>query len=242
MIFEISFSIFNFFSSFFYFHFFKWVIFAYFCFLAKTPPNCKSYFKKKRSKSWICTIIFHISLKKSIFWRWPFFSDLWHGIALYSFQYTNHLIDTIHVKAFIKQIILKVEVSNLNWQTKVIKKLSEKYENNLFFLCFVLSWYKWHSAFVVYYVFKSRRGKRKLLLSFLKLIWSSLITNMLLSSKNIQNFGSIKRNIYTYKMPTLTTFVFCISYVLYLLCLWWLWYFLCSICCGIRYFVIVLRW
>ena len=37
---------------------------------------------RKRPKSSNCHIILHISLKISTFWRWPFFSDLWHGIAL----------------------------------------------------------------------------------------------------------------------------------------------------------------
>ena len=73
----------------------------------------------------------------SVIFVWPCFLSLeklaWTldvtvaVFEVYSFQYTNHLIDTIHVKAFIKQIILKIEVSNLNLQTKVIKKLSEKY-------------------------------------------------------------------------------------------------------------------
>ena len=53
---------------------------SHFWFLAKNTPKLQELFKK-RSKSLICPIIFHISLKKFIFQRWPFFSDLWHGIA-----------------------------------------------------------------------------------------------------------------------------------------------------------------
>ena len=64
MIFDISFSILNFFLLFFNFHFFKRVIFGYFLFLAKNTPKLKELFKK-RSKSSICPIIFHISFLKN---------------------------------------------------------------------------------------------------------------------------------------------------------------------------------
>ena len=49
---------------FFNFHFFKTVIFGYFWFLAKNTPKLQKLFKK-RQKSWICLIIFHISSKKN---------------------------------------------------------------------------------------------------------------------------------------------------------------------------------
>ena len=75
MIFEISCSIyFIFFNFFFYFfifffffinsHFFKTVIFGYFDFWLKKPPKLQKLLKK-RPKSSICFIIFHISLKKN---------------------------------------------------------------------------------------------------------------------------------------------------------------------------------
>ena len=56
------------------------MFFGNFWFLAKNTPKLQKLFKK-RPKSSICLIIFHISSKKSSFWHWPFFSDLWHGIA-----------------------------------------------------------------------------------------------------------------------------------------------------------------
>ena len=71
MIFEISFSMFNFFLLFF-LHFFKTVIFGYFWFLAKNTPKLQELLKK-RSKSSICPIIFHISLKKIHFSTLTFF-------------------------------------------------------------------------------------------------------------------------------------------------------------------------
>ena len=63
------------------FHFFKTVIFGYFWILAKNTPKLQELFKK-RSKSLIYPIIFHISLKqKFTFQHWLFFLDLWYGIG-----------------------------------------------------------------------------------------------------------------------------------------------------------------
>ena len=72
MTFDISFSIFIFFYFFFNFHFFKTGIFGYFWFLAKNAPKLQELFKK-RSKSSIFPIIFHISLKKIHFLTLTFF-------------------------------------------------------------------------------------------------------------------------------------------------------------------------
>ena len=65
-------SIFNFFLLFFNFHFLKTVILGYFWFFSKNTPKLKELFKK-RSKSSICPIIFHISWKKIHFLTLTFF-------------------------------------------------------------------------------------------------------------------------------------------------------------------------
>ena len=84
MIFEICFSIIIFFFSFFsQFSLFQNSIFwVFFYFWLKTPPNYKSCSKTGKNHQFaLLSFTFH--KKNSTFWRWPFFSDLWHGIALY---------------------------------------------------------------------------------------------------------------------------------------------------------------
>ena len=88
MIFDISFSILSFFCCFFsIFTFLKRSFLGIFDFWLKTPPNCKSCSKNGRNHQFaLLSFTFH--KKKSTFWRWPFSSDLWHGIA-----HLNHPIN-----------------------------------------------------------------------------------------------------------------------------------------------------
>ena len=99
MIFEISCSIFKkniFFLQFSLFQNSRFFFLSFFLFLlAKNTPKLQELFKK-RSKLSICPIIFHVSLKKnSTFWRWPFFSDLWHGKSVtYLIDVFQNLVKT----------------------------------------------------------------------------------------------------------------------------------------------------
>ena len=81
MILEISCLIFKKKHFFFNFHFLKTVIFGYFWFLAKKHPKITKVVQKTNK---IINLPYYPSnfiKKKSTFWHWPFFSDLWHGIA-----------------------------------------------------------------------------------------------------------------------------------------------------------------
>ena len=53
-----------------------------FDFWLKTPPTYKSCSKNSQNHQF-AVLFFTFLLKKSTFWRLPFFSDLWHGIALF---------------------------------------------------------------------------------------------------------------------------------------------------------------
>ena len=57
------------------------VIHKHFHFGLKTLQNYKSCLKTGQNHQ-IALISFKFHQKKSTFWRWPFFSDLWHGIGL----------------------------------------------------------------------------------------------------------------------------------------------------------------
>ena len=51
-----------------------------FDFWLKTPQNYKSFSKNGQNHQF-ALLSFTFNKKKSTFWCWPFFSDLWHGIA-----------------------------------------------------------------------------------------------------------------------------------------------------------------
>ena len=63
-------------------------------------PKITKIVKKKQPKSSICLIIFHISLKNPTFWRWPFFSNLWHGIALKTCCIHQDFLPTLHLTPY----------------------------------------------------------------------------------------------------------------------------------------------
>ena len=63
------------------FHFFKIVIFGYFSFWAKNTQKIQKKCSKNGPNHQIALLSFTFHQKKSTFRHWPFFLDLWHGIA-----------------------------------------------------------------------------------------------------------------------------------------------------------------
>ena len=100
MIFEISCSIFkkkqkkNFFFSI--FTFLKRSFLGILDFWLKTSQNYMSCSKNSQNHQFALLSFTFLFKKKTIFWRWPFFSDLWHGIA--------HTMTCFYLKVQMKSI------------------------------------------------------------------------------------------------------------------------------------------
>ena len=73
-----------------------------FDFLTQNTPKLQKWFKK-RPKSWIALLSFTFHQKKSTFW--PFFSDLWHGIA--------------QISPLLEKVTLESRLTRWYWQAQV---------------------------------------------------------------------------------------------------------------------------
>ena len=97
----------------------KQSFFGYFDFWLKTPRNFKSCSKNGQNHEFtLLSFTFH--QKKSTFWRWPFFSELWHGIVQLVGTFSNifQLLGTFSNKKDLKQLPRPADSNSRCWHVE----------------------------------------------------------------------------------------------------------------------------